>query len=691
MNINVISGALLRLVSTYQLEADPAFKEELLWTTEPELRFRDGKLWVPRVEAKQDNNDRLNVSRRSIKRAADEATPVRLEEQSGSWVLKQQYLPKMMVSEAAKDTVTVRVRYSSLHAVKIDNDIGSSFLVVVGQSLTSGCWVIALATERCSVVSVDRALALNLPDEFTEADAVGLLQKVVMYCLAGHIADQARGKCGTLLVHEPGTGLASVLLDYAAEGNFSVRFTTQNSACKRLADWIYLHPRQLARIAAQALPQDSSAFVCVDHNVVLVQLIKSILPANCKVVEEDFAFHKHPQHVPGTSPSKIGVKLAALVEGTLFTSFASKESPVCANAVSLADLQQQDAGNHGNPFTVIDWTIHPSLAVEISPPVPSALFRADKSYMLVGMTGEMGQSLCRWMIQHGAGAVIMTSRNPKIEKAWIDELQATGAKIKVAGFDATSRDAWDKFAEEIRHDLPPLAGIINGAVVLQDRFFLEMDINTFNGTLKPKVDSTIYLDEVFGDYPLDFFLVFSSLSSIIGNRGQANYNAANAFMTSFIQQRLARGQPASVLELGSVVGVGFLTRAGDVMEQILVKYGYLPVSEVDLQHMVAQCIMAGLPGSGENPDIISGLRYAYEGEDTGVHWVTNPRFSHMVLPAERDPVNTGDKKVAVLSARAQISKARTEQEAVKALEGKLGNINPQSTKTIGQLWVLMHL
>jgi len=235
--------------------------------------------------------------------------------------------------------------------------------------------------------------------------------------------------------------------------------------------------------------------------------------------------------------------------------------------------------------------------------------------------------------------------------------------------DATNREAWVNFKDEIKKNLPPLAGIINGAVVLQDQMFLDMDIDVFNKTLAPKIDSTIHLDEVFRDALLDFFIVFSSLSCIIGNRGQANYNAANAFMTSLVRQRLSRGQAASVLHLGSVVGVGFLTRAGDVMETILVKYGYMPVSEVDLHHLVAQSIMAGLPDSGENPDLITGLRYAREDEETGVHWASNPRFSHMILQPEKEGVETGEKK-AVLSARAQLAAATSEVEACQALECK---------------------
>ncbi|KAL8845793.1 MAG: hypothetical protein Q9198_011353 [Flavoplaca austrocitrina] len=79
--------------------------------------------------------------------------------------------------------------------------------------------------------------------------------------------------------------------------------------------------------------------------------------------------------------------------------------------------------------------------------------------------------------------------------------------------------------------------------------------------------------------------------------------------------------------------------------------------------------MAGVPGSGENPDLITGLRYAREDAVAGPHWATNPRFSHMVLPPEMESLDSVAKK-ATLSTRAQLAAANTEQEARKALESK---------------------
>ncbi|KAK4098329.1 hypothetical protein N658DRAFT_509667 [Parathielavia hyrcaniae] len=672
-NTRVIAEALLRLVVTDAWERDPAFTEKTLWTTEPELRFREGKLWVPRVVGHQDNDDRINVYRRNIEHVAQEDVPVTLEDEDGTWVLRQHYIPKAMPSETTNDTVAVRVRYSTLRAVQGD-DLEPALLLAVGQLGETGRWVVSPMVEQTSVVRVNRAWVVELPDAFPVGKTLNLLNALLTEILAARIAKLATGGSGgPVVVHEPGMGLVSALLNRARDGNLHMRFTTKDPAKKNHAGWIYLHPRQSSRTAHQSIPRSASAFVHLTENDSLAELVASVLPPDCKILREESIFRKQPDTGLRALGGNIGSRLAALVERAISNCLDVDASPVLGQDVllSLESLRQVSSAGQGC-LTLVDWQVRAGLPLQVSPPDPSKLFKPNRSYMLAGMTGEMGQSICRWMVRHGAGAVIMTSRNPKIDKAWIDELEAGGAEIKVAGFDATSREAWVKFAAEIRRDLPPVAGIINGVVVLQDQFFLEMDINTFNGTLKPKVDSTIHLNDIFGDDPLDFFLMFSSLSSVIGNRGQANYNAANAFMTSLVQQRLARGQAASVLQLGSVVGVGFLTRAGDVMEQILVKYGYLPVSEADLHHLVAQCIMAGLPGSGENSDLTTGLRYAYEDEDTGVHWATNPRFSHMLLPRVKDAVEAGGTKAA-LSTRAQLAAASTHQDACRALADCFGS------------------
>ncbi|TEY65541.1 hypothetical protein BOTCAL_0139g00080 [Botryotinia calthae] len=667
----VIVEALLRLQETEEWEQGPVIQEQLLWTTEPELRFRDDKLWVPRVKAHQDNNNRLNGLRRVIKERANERTLLRLSDVEESWTLRRHYVPASLPSDEPLETVAIKVRYSTLWAPNLDKG-GLSLKLVVGQQVDSDQLVASFTTELSSVIKVNSAWTTTVSN-FANDPSI-LIAGLLAESLSDRIAELAKENLGFILVHEPELLLASTLLRKARVHKFKVKFLTEDPL-KAGPEWIFLHPRQSIRAARLVLPQNVSTFVYFDasesHN--LVDLVVACLPSNCRVVlGENFAIYKNPSLPGGSSLESIRLSIATLVENAklLGNDTNLARDFVQTHLVSLADLQTTPTRT--NPFTLVDWTTESLLPIEVSQPRPDVLFKSDKSYKLVGMTGEMGRSLCRWMVESGAGAIVLTSRNPKIDQAWIDELESMGTRIKIGAFDATNRESWMSFRSEIAEDLPPLAGIINGAVILQDQMFLDMDIDGFNQTLAPKIDSTIHLDEVFRDDILDFFIVFSSLSSIIGNRGQANYNAANAFMTSMVRQRMSRGKAASVIQLGSVVGVGFLTRAGDVMETILIKYGYMPVSEVDLHYIVSQAIMAGLPGSGENPDLITGLRYARENEEGGLHWASNPRFAHMILPPEKEEIDTWEKK-AVLSTRAQLVMATSLQEAYKAMETCFGN------------------
>ena len=114
-----------------------------------------------------------------------------------------------------------------------------------------------------------------------------------------------------------------------------------------------------------------------------------------------------------------------------------------------------------------------------------------------------------------------------------------------------------KLCREIRDRCPPVGGIANGAMVLQDTLIRDLDTETLLKVLKPKVDGSRYLDEIFHDDKLEFCVFFSSLASIYGNRGQSNYSAANAFMAALAAQRRSRGQAASILHLGAVMGAGY--------------------------------------------------------------------------------------------------------------------------------------
>jgi pseurotin A synthetase (hybrid polyketide synthase/nonribosomal peptide synthetase) len=122
----------------------------------------------------------------------------------------------------------------------------------------------------------------------------------------------------------------------------------------------------------------------------------------------------------------------------------------------------------------------------------------------------------------------MNYRNPEKQgQLWRDELLGQGANIVIEAADVTKKHHITELRDRIVSSMPPVGGIANGAMVLDDKMFLDMTFESFQTAMKPKVDGSIYLEQVFSGDDLEFFLFFSSISVMTGQRTQANYVAAN--------------------------------------------------------------------------------------------------------------------------------------------------------------------
>ncbi|EHL03029.1 putative Lovastatin nonaketide synthase [Glarea lozoyensis 74030] len=169
-------------------------------------------------------------------------------------------------------------------------------------------------------------------------------------------------------------------------------------------------------------------------------------------------------------------------------------------------------------------------------------------------------------------------------------------------------------------------------MVLFDKAFSDMTFDQMNSVLEPKVSGTRYLNELFQEDTLDFFILFSSLASVVGNRGQSNYNTANMFMLSTARQRRIKGLAASVLSIGMIIGLGYVSRMGSATEKPLRKLNFMPISEREFHTMFTEAIVNGRSGSQDESDIIVGLAETLDASANVEQppWFTNPRFSHLV-------------------------------------------------------------
>jgi acyl carrier protein len=132
----------------------------------------------------------------------------------------------------------------------------------------------------------------------------------------------------------------------------------------------------------------------------------------------------------------------------------------------------------------------------------------------------------------------------------------------VASVDVADEEQLSAFLKEFGAEgWPPIRGVVHAAGVLHDGLLLQLDPAALNTVLRPKVMGGWLLHRLLEDAPLDFFVLFSSAGSLLGQPGQGNYAAANAFLDALAHHRRAQARPALSVNWGPWAGLGFADTA----------------------------------------------------------------------------------------------------------------------------------
>jgi NADPH:quinone reductase-like Zn-dependent oxidoreductase/NADP-dependent 3-hydroxy acid dehydrogenase YdfG len=181
------------------------------------------------------------------------------------------------------------------------------------------------------------------------------------------------------------------------------------------------------------------------------------------------------------------------------------------------------------------------------------------TYMLVGGLGGIGRSITDLFVENGARNIAFVSRsatNPKYQSYLVD-LQKMGVDARTFACDITDEKDVEKVLAECSQQMSPVKGLVQCAMVLKDTIFEKMTHDDWTTGTKVKINGTWNL-HVHAPKDLDFFIMLSSISGVIGNGGQANYNSGNIFQDSLAHHRHSLGLKATSLDLGAVVDVGYL-------------------------------------------------------------------------------------------------------------------------------------
>ena len=224
----------------------------------------------------------------------------------------------------------------------------------------------------------------------------------------------------------------------------------------------------------------------------------------------------------------------------------------------------------------------------------------NASYLVTGGMSGFGLRTASWLVERGAKSLVLISRSAKItgdSKKIIDELKDQGVKIYIRACDVSDKSALSALIAEIQQVLPPLKGIVHAAMVLEDGLIRNMTQQQLLNVMNPKITGAWNLHEVTSETKLDFFVLYSSATTFVGNPGQANYVAANSFLESLASYRKSKGLPVHYVAWGAISDVGYLARNKDTKEALQSRLGGEALSSDQALNMLGKLILSDKVGA----------------------------------------------------------------------------------------------
>ncbi|MBX9702714.1 MAG: alpha/beta fold hydrolase [Alphaproteobacteria bacterium] len=163
------------------------------------------------------------------------------------------------------------------------------------------------------------------------------------------------------------------------------------------------------------------------------------------------------------------------------------------------------------------------------------LLRKNGVYIITGGLGKIGQSLSEFLLGNYSARIVLVGRNEcdKQRQKILEKLKAKGGQICYFVGDITDYHKTKELINFTIDRFGEINGVIHSAGVIKDKLLKSKSEDDFDAVLSPKFIGTLNLDEATKQIPIDFFALFSSISSITGNLGQTDYAMANCFLDSF--------------------------------------------------------------------------------------------------------------------------------------------------------------
>ncbi|WYZ38312.1 hypothetical protein EsH8_III_000226 [Colletotrichum jinshuiense] len=677
----LLSNMLLRMTYT----DDPEF-EHVVWSSETETVIQDSDTYIPRILPDEASNQRINSGRRLVQSDVDLSfQPVTLRREAPSgvcWLEQLQSSTTVKGSNSSKGDssswVEVRVQLCSLFPLVTKE--GQHYYVCVGKVVEWEKTVLALSPTNSSVIRVPSDNIITTLAQNMSAHQESL-RAALARILCESLAKPLSNIKGTVWLHDADASVAEIAAEITSAHGLGLLWTTASSINVSAADQtqqfgdrtpLVLHPFITERELLSLVPKHVRCLLTLGQEPIagfhqrLVSSLDDVADV-CHLASQanryghlkvSLSFEEVREVLKGAAKSLVDEKSTTATTSVYYPA-AIPVDKLPTNRATAATWSS------GGPLEVVDWECLEKAAAVVKPLDTSNLFSNDKTYFLVGLTGELGLGLCNWMIDNGARHLALSSRKPNIDPGFLHDWESKGADVRVFALDTTDEEMLRNVHQRIIETMPPIGGVMNGAMVLRDRPFSAMTLEDFDAVLDPKVRGSAYLDRIFHSDPLEFFILFSSLSRIIGNPGQSNYAAANMFMASLASQRRARGLSASVIDIAMLVGFGWMWRnAGDILEAQMKAAAYMSISEPEFHTIMAEAIEAGRADRDIDPELHTGLAMS-----NTASWTRFPRFSHFVLSENQALTSTtGAGSESEQTVWQRISDATSDEDILTVLE-----------------------
>ncbi|KAI0540222.1 hypothetical protein GGR58DRAFT_511879 [Xylaria digitata] len=353
-------------------------------------------------------------------------------------------------------------------------------------------------------------------------------------------------------------------------------------------------------------------------------------------------------------------------------------SPVTLFPISDVDTAFKTL-HSGKTYGKIVVVPHADDVVKVTPPKkPAQLLKEHATYILIGGTGGLGRSMARWMVSRGARHLVLVSRNGSAigkVKELIEEVAQVGAEIIVRRCDVANAADVEELVNFGLEGMPPVRGLIHGAMVLRDVLFEKMTYDEYITVIESKVQGGWNFHRALINAQLDFFVAISSVAGMVGNRGQAAYAAANCFLNSLVQHRLAMGLPASSLDLTAISDSGYLAEDLEKAAEVARNLGSDTICEAEVLALLGAAI-SGRMATACNNHTITGMRITPTMQP---FWTDDAKCKYLREAAEAAAAaNASTSATKTISYNAAVKAAKTlgeaEQIVCDGLVGKLAAV-----------------